>query len=469
MEPEPMNPEDDEDDAVYENFDPDFVELSVVERQQIVSERLQLMDLFGIESWEPSRSMYPPQTLSPHDKEELSFLRSLAIFVVGNSSQDQLAVTRLRTTEGPLFLFAMNRDSKKEDRDRVDSFFSLIQKERSYLPYMQFALERSSEVIEERIQKLQRVIAQEMSAVSDFLEHFACPGFDVVALADRLRGSEYPLVDIIGTFHGSDFPATYTGILRSLQALITAFTPSPDSLAAITMSAALLELMVDTLTAELPAAMRNLRFVLSSVARYGLGTSILIKLQAQFVPGGQVSTSWEHRLPYLELPPPLITIRSPLAVADSFEFDLMGSLLSSRPPPLRPSVKTKTSIKPILHAEIRLVSFWHEHSPRKTLIDLGRLRIGSSSDTCACCEVWLRAASRSMGLGLIAQSSGRFHGDWAISGMAMPTLLRACDDNVQKLVLDTLTADWMSSDDMRLWSEAEDTLTETGSDFAQGA
>ncbi|KAI0054193.1 hypothetical protein FA95DRAFT_48910 [Auriscalpium vulgare] len=216
------------------------------------------------------------------------------------------------------------------------------------------------------------------------------------------------------------------------------------------MSAALLELMADTLTAELPAPMRNLRLVLSSVARYGLGTSILIKLQAQYVPHGQVpATSWEHRLPYLELPPPSITIRSPLAVAESFDYDLMAFLQSS-PPSLLHSAKTKTSVKPILHAEIRLFSFWFEHLiPRILLNDRGRLRIGSNSDTCACCEVWLRAASRSVRRGLIVQSSGRLLDDWAISGMAMPGLLRACDDNVQKMVLDTLMShtDLDSSDD----------------------
>ncbi|KAI0050866.1 hypothetical protein FA95DRAFT_1555122 [Auriscalpium vulgare] len=92
-------------------------------------------------------------------------------------------------------------------------------------------------------------------------------------------------------------------------------------------------------------------------------------------------------------------------------------------------------------------------------IDYGRFRIGSSSDTCACCERWLRAASRALKRGFIVQSTGRFHGDWAISGAAQPCLLRRCDDNAQVIVTQNLVSrfdDWDSYNDI-----SEDAPTET--------
>ncbi|KAI0054011.1 hypothetical protein FA95DRAFT_1600511 [Auriscalpium vulgare] len=62
------------------------------ERQQDISDTLKVIHILGALPCDADRK-YRKITFSAEDREELAFLRAVATFAVGDSPQDQLAVT----------------------------------------------------------------------------------------------------------------------------------------------------------------------------------------------------------------------------------------------------------------------------------------------------------------------------------------------------------------------------------------
>ncbi|KAI0050470.1 hypothetical protein FA95DRAFT_1555589 [Auriscalpium vulgare] len=92
------------------------------ERQEGISEALQLLHIIGARPCDAYRK-YRKITPSAEDREELAFLRAITTFAVGDSLQDQLAVTRCLFFSGPTFVCAMNRPASLADRQGSRSSF----------------------------------------------------------------------------------------------------------------------------------------------------------------------------------------------------------------------------------------------------------------------------------------------------------------------------------------------------------
>ncbi|KAI0054012.1 hypothetical protein FA95DRAFT_1600512 [Auriscalpium vulgare] len=315
----------------------------------------------------------------------------------------------------------MNRPALLADKIRLEEFFKITVQATDHCPYLYFALEHSPSLVRHQITGLKAAIEGSASSLEDHLE--PCTGQDSGdrdELTAFLTSANFPILPPIEDFRSADLRFLHLGVLKCLQSRVMDYLapPSEDALvpfAEITSLAALFDSLVAKLDPKMMAvaapSVQTLRESVATVARYALGAVAFVKSrrkpqspareQITLSSLPEVVESWAHSAP-----------------------ETLEKIIGTR-------WKDDTVTTPVLHAEIRLFHFTnYEILNTRISAGDGRFRIGSGTDTCACCEMLLRSACAYWKRAWLVHATGRFLPDWGNTGSS---LYRRWEDEVREL------------------------------------